>query len=84
MNTKNSITPWYQPQLRSYRIQYSDNTLSFYNHVKTEEINRKKAHSLHSLDNIKKDNFKAIELNSFKTIDANKHSRQINQTEIKK
>lgn len=63
MNTKNSITPWYQPQLRSYRIQYIDNTLSFYNNSQPEELTRKKAHSLQTLDYIKQDNFKTIELN---------------------
>lgn len=54
MITKNTITPWYQPQLQSFRINYFENLLEF-DHLNKDkegiEINLPKKHrSLNTLE----------------------------------
>lgn len=54
MITKNTITPWYQPQLQSFRINYLDNLLELDRFDKDKEQTElslpKKYHSLNTLE----------------------------------
>lgn len=73
MITKNTITPWHQPQLQSFRSGYLENILGVENFIraegKSDQNVRKKMHSLNDFEPQPKTTIKkSIEFERFKTL----------------